>query len=330
MLRRTCLALAVLAATTAWAAPPTVAELLQRVPADARAVVAVDTAALRTEPLVQRWLLEHQTEWSGVDDEATRFLDDAGIDPAADVDAFVFAMFTDEADGHPLALVGGRFDAASLTAAVVARGAEPQQVAGVTVYRVDQNAGAAHAALVRITDDLLVFGDRAALTASLGRGVGPVPIVEEEAAAGHLDLEAPFWVVSDLPERNTARTPPQAAGSESPEDQAMLAVLAASSMVRRVAGWARLDEELAVHGFATTTSDENAGLLRDTIRGALAAARLAVQEKEPLLVDVLRGVRVDADGAVVSLAATIPVELLQKLAAEPHVRAGRAQRATPR
>jgi len=66
---------------------------------------------------------------------------------------------------------------------------------------------------------------------------------------------------------------------------------------------------------------------------ALAAARLAAQEKEPRLVEVLRGVTVETDGAVVWVGATIPVDLLQELAGEAHgaqVEARRARRARPR
>jgi len=334
MFRRISVAVLVLAAATSWAAPPTVQELVQQVPPDARSVVAVDAASLRQAPLIQGWLLDHQAEWTGVDDEATRFLRDAGLDPAADIDALVFAVLAGEVggnggkDGHPLALFGGRFDAASLTAALVDRGAVAEELAGVTVYRVDAKEDAAHAPLMRITDDLVMLGDHEALTASFGRGGGPVTIVDQEVSAGHLDLGATFWMVSDLPERKPGDLP--AVGTDGPEGQAAQAVLAASSMVRRVAGWGSLDEELELHGFATADSEENAGLLRDTLRGALAVARMTAQDKDPRLVEVLRGVSVEADGAVVTVAAAVPVELLQKLAGKPEPRAAKTRRATPR
>lgn len=332
MIRRTCFAAAVLAAATAWAASPTAPELLRHVPREARAVVAADTAALRAQPLVQQWLLEHQAEWSGLDDEATRFLRDAGLDPAADVDALMFAVLVQVEAEHPLALFGGRFDGASLSAAVASRGAVPVEVGGVTVYRLDPDADAGRVALMRITDDLVMIGDGPALEASLTREPGPVAVVAGEAAAGHLDLTAPFWMVSEVPEH----APPageQAGGGQTPGQRAVLAVLGASTAVRRVAAWARVDDELEVHAFATTATEEDAVLLRDTIRGALAAVRLAAQEKEPRLVDVLRGVTVEADGTVVVVAARIPVDLLQELAGGAHAADAdvrRARRARPR
>jgi len=332
MPRRILLAAVVLAAATAWAAPPTVPELLQLVPSEARAVVAVDAAALRDEPLVQKWLLDHQDRWGGVDGEAARFLRDAGVDPAADVDALVFALLDNGEHEHPLVLFGGRFDAASLTAAVLARGAEAEELGGVTVYRLDPNAGGAQAVLMRITDDFIMVGDRDGLAASFGRGAGPVHIVADEMAAGHLELTAPFWMAADIPEGKSPQTPPPGLNADSPEGRVILAVLAASSAVRRIAGWAGLDEELELHGFATAASDEEAGLLRDTLRGGLAVMRLAAQEHRPELVDVLRGVSVEADGAVVSVAATIPVSLLQELAggAHPSARAQKTRRVRPR
>ena len=333
MLRRTHLSVIVLvlAAATAWAAPPTVQELVQRVPQAASSVVAVDAAAVRSVPVIQQWLLDHQSEWSSVDDEATRFLRDAGIDPATDIDTVVFAVLNDgtgESGKHPLALFGGSYDASSLTAAVVKRGAVTEQLAGVTVYRVDPKEDAAHAPLMWITDDLVMLGDREALTASFGRGAGPVTLVDEEITAGHLDPEASFWMVADLPERGSGDLPD--VGSDGPEGQAAQAVLAASSVVRRVAGWGNLGDDVELHGFATATSEEDAGLLRDTLRGALAMARMTAQDKDPRLVDVLRGVTVDADGAVVTVEADVPMELLQRLAARPQRRASSPHRATPR
>ncbi len=319
MLRRTLLAAFVLVAGTAWAAPPTVPELLRLVPADARAVVAVDVAALRTEPLVQQWLLEHQETWSGVDDDAMRFLREAGLDPARDVDLMVFAVSGSEEAPEPLALFAGRYDPATLGAALTARGAELVGVGSVTAYRVGDGDETGHAALVRVTPGLVMVGTTTTLTAVYGPTGGPVHVVAAETAAGHLDLAAPFWMAVAVPEG--AADPPdhaKAMAEDSPEGRAMMAMASASTSIRRVAAWARLGEYLQVHGFATSTSEENAGLFRDAVKGALAAMRLAAQEREPQLVDVLRGVTVKAEGTGVAVTAELPVELLKQLSREVH------------
>jgi hypothetical protein len=318
MLRRVSLVAIFLTAATVWAAPPTMPELLRFVPANARAVVAVDASVLRTEPLVQQWLLTHQESWSRVDDAATRFLSEAGVDPARDIDHMVFALTGTESEEHPLALFAGRYDSKTVTSALQARGAVPVKVGDLTAYRVGRGDDSAHSVLIRITPELVMVGDRDTLTATQTRTPGPVHVVQAEKAAGHLDLSAPFWMAVALPENEAASRQPATSGDYGSEGQALVAVAAASAAVRRVAAWATLGQELRLHAFATTASEENAGLLRDTVRGALAAMRLAVQEKEPQLVEALRGVDVDADGSAVSVTATLPVDLLQQLAAEAH------------
>jgi hypothetical protein len=332
MLRRASLAFLMLAAGTAWAAPPTVPELLRLVPTDARAVVAVDAAVLRTAPLVEQWLLAHQAAWSRVDDDAARFLSEAGVDPARDVDYMMFALTGDQAAQHPLALLAGRYDSATLVAALQARGAVQVKVGTVTAYRVGHtgNADAQHAALIRVTPQLVMVGDRDTLLAAQDRASGPVRVVAAEKAAGHLDVSAPFWMAVAIPEDAAAGPHSTASGAESPGAQAMVAVAAASAAVRRVAAWATLGQELRLHAFATTASEENAGLLRDTVRGALAAMRLAVQEREPRVVDVLRGVKVDTEGAAVAVTAELPVDLLQQLAGEAHHHHAKVTEAAPR
>lgn len=320
MFRRVSLVAAFLITATAWAAPPSMPELLRLVPTTARAVVAVDASALRTEPLVQQWLLTHQEAWSRVDDDATRFLREAGVDPARDIDQMVFALTGEESEEHPLALFAGRYDRAILTSALEARGAVPVKVGDVTAYRVDHGDDSDHAVLIQIAPNLVMVGDLDTLAATQARAAGPVHVVQAEKAAGHLDLSAPFWMAVTIP-AEAAPVPHRAAsGTDSSGGQGLVAVAAASAAVRRVAAWATLSQELRLHAFATTSSEENAGLLSDTIRGGLAAMRLAMQDKNPKLVSVLRGVKVDADGSSVALIAELPIDLLQQLAAEaqPH------------
>lgn len=318
MLHRAPLVVLLMTAVTAWAAPPTVPDLLRLIPGNARAVVAVDAAALRAQPPVQQWLLAHQAAWSSIDDDATRFLREAGVDPAHDIDRMVFAVTGTEPQRHLLALFAGRYDPATLTAALRARGAAPVTIGHLTAYRVGHQDGDEHAALIAFTPELVMVGDREALAETQTKTAAPVRLVQAEKATGHLDLSAPFWMAVEIPEDAAPLPHHTASGDEGSEGQALVAVAAASAAVRRIAAWATLSEELRLHAFATTTSGENAGLLRDTLRGALAAMRLAVQDRRPELVAVLRGVEVNTDGTAVTLASKIPVDLLQQLATEAH------------
>jgi len=130
------------------------------------------------------------------------------------------------------------------------------------------------------------------------------PIVAEEVAARRIDPTAPFFFVADLPPRDTAPI----AG-----DGTLQGVVAASGAVRRVGLQANLGDALTLKGFANADSPENAELLRDAVKGAIAAMRLHAQEQAPELVDVLRGVDVRLDGTRVTGAVAVPVELIEKV-----------------
>jgi hypothetical protein len=73
---------------------------------------------------------------------------------------------------------------------------------------------------------------------------------------------------------------------------------------------------------ATTDTAENAELVRDAVKGALAAARLKLGETEPELVEVLRDTQVQVKDTEVSGKMVIPLPLIEKLAHTAHHRHG--------
>ncbi len=307
------LATAVLLAAPLWAATVP-ADLVGYLPADAQVALAVDVAALRTNPTVQQWLLEHQAPWSGVDDDAAAFLRDAGLDPVKDVDAMVVGVALKDGREEALALFAGRFDPASMGSALLARGATVVPLPGGAAYRMtDRDAsGTEHSALVYPLAGLVMVGsDRAVAAAAMRRPAGN-PLVDAEVAAGRLDTAAHLWFVADV----AAHAPRAAEMAEAAEGAGDVRdVLLASRTVRRVTGQALLGTSLEVRGFAQADTPDNAELLRDAVKGALAAMRLHAQEIAPELVEVLRDVRVGLDGTLVSVEGTVPVALIQRHAA---------------
>jgi hypothetical protein len=291
------------------AAPPTVAELLGRVPASAQVVVAVDAAALREHPLVQQWLAERHAAWSGLDDETDSFLRDAGLVPERDVEATVAAVTP--TDGRPSFVVqfAGYFDPAALGSALTARGAQALQLSGGTGYLLPTEGSGSRTVAV-LGPDVIVLGDETSVRGLQIFATGS-PLIAEEVAARRIDPAAHFFFVADLPPRERA-----ASGGGTGGDPSLEQVVEASGAVRRVGLQGNLGEALALRGFATADSTENAELLRDAVKGAIAAMRLKAQEKAPELVDVLRGVDVRIEGARVLGAVAIPVELIEKLLRE--------------
>jgi hypothetical protein len=309
MRRHVLFVLALLLAAAAVAAPPTVADLLGKVPAAARVVVAVNAAALREHPLVQEWLADRHAAWSGLDDETDSFLRDAGLVPERDVEAMVAAVTPTEGRPSFVVFFAGRFDPAALGAALTARGAQPVQLAGGAGYLLpDEGSDARTVAL--LASDLIVLGDE---TSVRGLTLFPAgsPLVAEEVAARRIDPAAHFFFVADLPPRATA-----AGGAGTTTDPSLQQVVEASGAVCRVGLQAVLGDALALKGFAAADTPENAELLRDTVKGAIAAMRLHAQEKVPELVDVLRGVDVRLDGNRVTGAVEVPVAVIEKVLRE--------------
>jgi hypothetical protein len=306
-----------LAAPIAAAAPPSIAEVLRSVPESASVVVAFDTAALREAPRVQEWLLHHQA-WTGADTDLRRFLADAELDPVRDVDAMLVAVLHGGSGSEGIAFFPGRYDSTSLQAAIVKRGAEVFTIGGVPAYRlVDSDAHHGEpAVLAQPFPDLVIVGDEAAVRTALS-GPHAVPaLVAKELAAGHIDLRAPFWVVANVPEVTRARTADAAARLHGDGAEPVRGVLLASGTVQRVAVQAFLDNTLKLSGVALADTPENADLLRDAVKGAIAVARLHAEQASPELVNVLRDVEVRVSGAEVSVSGSLPLTLLDNLAAE--------------
>ena len=301
--------LAVTLASAAVAAPPTIAELLGKVPAAAKVVVAVDAAALHQHPLVQQWLAERHAAWSGLDDEAVSFLRDAGLAPERDVAAMVAAVTS--ADGHPNFVVyfAGHFDPAALGAALTARGAQAATLPGGAGYLLPTEGSDTRTVAV-LASELIVLGDETSVRGLQVFATGS-PLVAEEVAARRIDPAAHFFFVADLPPREAV-----ASGEETAEGDSLQQVVEASGTVRRVILQATLGEALALKGFATADTSENAELLRDTVKGAIAAMRLHAQEKAPELVEVLRDVDVRLDDTRVSGTVAVPVAVIEKVLQE--------------
>jgi len=304
-------------ASLALAAPPTVGEMLKLVPEGAQTVVAMDSAALRSHPKVQAWLLE-QHSWTGADQEMQQFLADAGLDPVRDVDGIVVALLGETHQTRGLVLFAGRYDAASLGAALVKRGATAFTIGKVAAYRLPASGQHGHAAgvLAIPSNELVIAGEEASVTAALAPPHAAIQLVAKEIASGHIDVRAPFWMVANVPPEVRARAGQAGSHGEGDGGEPIRGIVLASGAVERVAAQAFLDDSLKVSAVAVADTVENAQLIRDAVKGALAAARLATQQKRPELVDVLRGVEVGVSGNEVSVAASIPLSLLEKLAGE--------------
>jgi hypothetical protein len=301
-----------LLAGAAVAASPGPAELARLTPADATVVVGVNVAALRSYPAVQEWLVKHPAPWNH-DHEADEFLRDAGLDPLRDVNASVFSVIAgSEGHNQVLALLSGAFDPSSLAAAMVKRGATEEETKPFRFLRLEQHEHGQQL-YAGITPDIVAVGDPDGVRAALSGSLTGSTLVTQEVAAGHLDTRAGFWMVMNVPERVREGMHAHEGGGEVP----MHGLAQAARALQRITVQATLGTDLVVKGYARADTPENAELVHDAIKGAIAAFRLGAQETHPELVDVLRGVDVDQDGSVVTMHASVPASLLEQLASKP-------------
>ena len=136
-----------------------------------------------------------------------QFLSDAGLDPVRDVDAMVVAVLGDGDATSAVALFAGRYDQASLAAALVKRGAQPLALGNVRAYRLPAKGHHSSKAVVlaQPSPDLVIVGEESAVRAAIAPPHAVIPSSRAEIAAGHIDSRAPFWVVADGPRQGPGK-----------------------------------------------------------------------------------------------------------------------------
>jgi hypothetical protein len=305
-------------------------DALALVPADAASVGVIHVADLRTSPLAAR--LFSDTDHISVAGDAQHFLDEASLNPKEDVDLVVAAGSPKGAggsDGWGLVLFEGRFDPARLSAALVERGATKKSTPAGDYYLVpDRHAdssghGSGPAGIAFASAHLVIAGSESAVVTALAqRSAGGTGFTSGAGLGRHLsriDSGASAWAlvdVSRIPAKDAAMRHAQAHASG---DDAATALVSSMKSVQFLALQATAKGDalkLAATGVANDA--ETAGLIEDTLRGVLAAWRLAAQEKSPDTVAVLRKFTVSRDKDTVSISGTLPGATVRALAEKKH------------
>ena len=97
--------------------------------------------------------------------------------------------------------------------------------------------------------------------------------------------------------------------------EAVAALLGAMKSVTLFAFQASVHaDDLALVASGVSPDGETRQLLEDSLRGVVAMWRLAVQDKSPELVSVIRGFRIGSSGDAVTVSGTLPGSALRTLA----------------
>jgi hypothetical protein len=292
-------------------------DALSLVPANAATVGMVKLADMRTSPL-SSLLFEH-TDKMSADGEAQRFLNDAGLSVTKDIDTLVVSTAPRSSLGSEadvLVIAEGRFNVERLTNALVARGAVKKGAYLMLPEEAgqDRNGGA-----VAFPSASLAIGGSeravtAALTARASGGTGFRTRGALGADLARIDEGATAWALVDVTRAVRLTGGTINGGGKGQSGDALHAAL---RTVSTLGVWAK-DSGDALHlgGFGLSGDAETLELLEDTVRGALSALRLAVKEKSPEMVTVLRRFDVSRKSDAVLVEGSIPASSLRDLIAK--------------
>lgn len=284
---------------------------LSLVPADAVSVGVVKLSELRTSPLATM-LFEH-TDSISTNGEADKFLAETGLTPSKDIDLIVVSTSPVTRLGKEaevLVLAEGRFNVERLTTTAINHGAVAKD--GYFVLPDDEH----HKGAVAFPDaTLVIMGSESAVAEALatrakgGSAFSAASILGRDAA--RIDTNASAWAVVDV---TRAARLTGAPGVPRRNDQAGQALATAIRSVSTVALWATdTGDSLKLGAFGLANDTETLELIEDTLRGALAAMRLAVKDKSPDLVTVLRRFDIQRTDDSVRITGSIPAESIRKL-----------------
>jgi len=282
------------------------------IPNDSVSVGVVRLVDMRSSPLSAA--LFAQTAHITNDGDSEKFLSESGLQPTKDVDVVVFATsprtnLGSEADF--LIAADGRFNVDRLTSALVARGAVKKTSAhGVYFLMPEKNAEHGHPGVVAFpSSQLALIGSEAAVIEALAsRAAGGTTFFSTSGLGRDMvrvDPHATAFVLVDVPRAQRIAGAPKLNGNSS-SSQALGAAL---KNVSTVAIWATdTGDSLKLSALGLSTDAETLGLVEDTLRGALSAMRLAVQDKSPEMVSLLRKFTVTRTDNSVSISGSVPAE----------------------
>ena len=294
---------------------------LALVPAGAATVGVIHWNELRASPLAAQVFA--QMDNVSVDGDGARFLRETGLTPREDIDTMVLAMTRggSDASSDGLVIFEGRFDLVRIAAALTARGALLQTSPAGPYYRLASEHGNRDGAVALANANLVIAGSESAVVAALGRresgGAGGLMSGEGLGKSlARVDRDASAWALVDLTRFPATQHHEVHVDVHVDEDgQPSQAIVGAMKSVSLLALQAKVHgDAVDVTATGVTADAESRGLIEDSLRGVLAMWRLAVQEKSPELVSVIRQLRIGNDGDAVSISGTLPGSLLRSLA----------------
>jgi hypothetical protein len=290
-------------------------DALSLVPADAVTVGVVKLSEMRSSPL--SGALFQQTDKITADGDAAKFLADAGLQPTKDIDVVMVATSPKggnlSKEAEVLIAAEGRFNVERLTAAMLSRGAK--QSGSFIVLPTHDDNDKVDAAVAFPSSSLVLVGTQSAVAEALAAYANGGTRFSSTSGLGRdlarIDPRATAWAIVDVPRAARLTGGPRITS----QNQSAQALNSALKNVSTVAMWATdAGDSLKLGAIGLSSDAETLGLLEDTLRGALSAMRLAVQDKQPDLVSVLRRFSVSRSNDSISISGSVPAETFREYA----------------
>ena len=290
-------------------------DALSLVPKDAVTVGVVRINQIRSSPLSSA--LFQNTDRVSSNGEADRFLTEAGLDPAKDIDVVVVATSPRTALGREadvVVLADGRFNVDRLTKALVSRGA----VSKNGYFLMPESKNDRHGAVAFPDSHLAVIGNEEAVTEALAtRAAGGSGFAAAGLLGGYLsriDPNATAWALVDITRATRLTGAPHLPQRDDKPHEAL------ASAIRNITAmgvWATdTGDALKLGAFGIANDAETLQDVEDAVRGALSAMRLAVKDSQPDMVTVLRRFDVERTNDSVRITGSIPGNELRRLVAK--------------
>jgi hypothetical protein len=297
-------------------------DALSLVPADAASIAVIRFNELRSSPLASR--LFNDADHVGGNGEAGRFMEEANLKPRQDVDTAVVVGLVPAGSGETpvLALFEGRFDPERLSAAAVTRGATRVSTSAGDYFLVpEKNSSSNHGkgAVAFASTHLVIGGTESAVASALAaRSAGGTSFLSGAGLGRQLsrvDRGASVWALVDVSRYPQVQNGFNRGGNAHHGSEAGAALFGAMKSVTFFSFQATVhSDDLALVATGVSPDAETRQLLEDSLKGVVAMWRLAVQEKQPDLVTVLRRFKIDSSGDAVTVSGTLPGSVVRSLA----------------
>jgi hypothetical protein len=261
------------------------------VPAGTTALAGLRMEAVRETPVYQKWAAQNPLV------DLDKFAKESGLDPRKDISELLLAY-----GGKSMVVMAkGSFHTDELSAALERAGAKRIRHGGRTLVGDEENA------VVFVNASTAMAGPAASLRAVLDRRGTGVPAALKQQIQS-IPPETQVWLAASDVGDVLGRVAPLR------DNLGNLQKILASLQGAHVSFDLRAGVGLAAAGACRTEQD--AKFIHDALRGLLGMGRLTAPSNEPELLRLYDAFQVTQQKNVVSIAADLPLDLLEKIMAK--------------